>query len=337
VVKDHNEANTTRIGSAEPPASNVSNIPHTQAPFTPDEIAHLKGFVHGNKSSSTRPWITGITLFIALVAAASAFYGNIILKGRLEQQVINLQGEVKNLEGKRNGLEGEISSLNSEKKLLEAQNSTLIEKNSHLESDIKRSLLQAFVDTVYNSLGTLEDYPEILVKIGITGAVGGGILRTSYRLRYDISDNHWNDYLDSVKNQFDSVASVAALHGNKKESIEIEALTFSLKDLIQRSIEKISKLSPLSKDFAQNLSIKIDSYIQKYPEEFQIPLNFRFTGITMTVKEANEERKRLYSTFRTEAEGETFESKLYAAISKLFEFLGYNTYDDIKKRWGFSK
>jgi hypothetical protein len=267
-------------------------------------------------------------------------------KEKAEENLAGLVNEIERqkyivskLQSDKQKSETEISDLKSKKKLLEDQNLSLLEKNSNLENNIKASLLQALVDNVRNYLGMLEYYPEIVVKIGIPKKLGSVLLQTQYNFHDNINDNYWNSYLNSIKKRIDRLASIEEPRGNKKEDIEVKAVTINLKDVIQRSIEEISKWSHISHEFAQNLNVRIDSYIQKYPEEFQIPLSFRFTGMTMSIKDANAELQRLYLNFHTptEAEGHTFESKPYAAAFGLFKFLGYNPPDDTKKVWGGSK
>jgi hypothetical protein len=61
------------------------------------------------------------------------------------------------------------------------------------------------------------------------------------------------------------------------------------------------------------------TYIQKDPEGFDTPLHFVFTGVEMTVSEANKERQRVAGLYAAVELGEQhFASSIQATVAQLF-------------------
>jgi DNA-binding GntR family transcriptional regulator len=105
--------------------------------------------------------------------------------------------------------------------------------------------------------------------------------------------------------------------GRKYEITVIEPL--HLKAAIALALEDRSDWGESDKAFVQALWEKMNDYIQQNPEGFYTPLHFVFTGVDMTVSEANQERQRVASLYEAVELGEQhLASRIQATVAQLF-------------------
>jgi hypothetical protein len=113
----------------------------------------------------------------------------------------------------------------------------------------------------------------------------------------------------------------------------------NLKAAIELALGDNSKWGETDKAFVQELREKINDYIQHNPDGFDTPLHFVFTGVEMTVSEANKERQRVAGLYQAVERGEQhFASSMQATVAQLFRHvwpardpvpsLRLNGYDD---------
>ena len=230
----------------------------------------------------------------------------------------------------------EVHALLEKRKSLEEQNNILSQKGIQYEKKNKEMLVHMILSKIYFVIEQIKG--NFTIPIGVRSLDNmtiHSVFTINHKMEDGFNEKSWQAFMAYVKEQLREYNKQSK--GVKYEITVMDQL--NLKAVIELAIGESSDWGDAEKEFAQELTGRVNEYIQKHPEEFYPPLHFVFTGVDMKVSEANKERQRVANLYEAVERGEKhFDSKMHATVETLFLHIWptiehvpsfqFNKYDD---------
>src|SRR5215471_1927545 len=199
---------------------------------------------------------------------------------------------------------------------LAAQNTLLSQTNRQSENKQRDLLVQLLRTRVYVVVEQLKG--TMVIPVGVRNPATMAIHRiftVNHTMENGFTKKSWRAVIARVQEQLRAYDQQSK---GVKYAITVKD-QLNLKVAIDLALADRRNLGETEQAFIQALREKMHEYIQQNPEGFSIPLHFVFTGVDMTVSEANKERQRVAGLYQAVARGEQhFDSSIQATVEPLF-------------------
>jgi hypothetical protein len=198
-------------------------------------------------------------------------------------------------------------------------------------------VVQLLLTRVYLVIEQLKG--NFVIPVGVRSRETATVQRVftiNHKMENGFSEQRWHAIIAYVQSQLRA-------YNKQSQEVKYEIAVLdqvNLKAAIELALGDSSEWGETEQAFVQELWEKMHEYIQHNPEGFATPLHFVFTGINMTVNEANTERQRVAGLYQAVELGEKhFASSIQATVEQLFSHvrpstdhllpsLRFNRYDD---------
>jgi len=263
----------------------------------------LAGFLAGVLTTAATLWIAFGTPMRHQVAA-------------LTKQTTALRQANTELHQQRDVAKEAVQTVKGSRKALEAQNMLLAQKHRQSEKEKQERVVQLLLTRTYLMIEQLKG--NFVIPVGIRSretTTVQHVFTINHKMENNLSEQRWHAVIAYVQSQLTEYNK-----HSQGRTYEIAILDHvNLKTAIARALGDNSEWGETDKAFVQELREKMHEYIQHNPEGFDTPLHFVFTGINMTVNEANKERQRVAGLYQAFERGKQhFASSIQATVTQLF-------------------
>ena len=202
------------------------------------------------------------------------------------------------------------------RQLLEAQHTLLAHTNLQYENTTQEALVHLLLARIALVVEQLQG--KFVLPVGVRSDETMMVQRVftiNHPMAKGFDAKSWHAVIAYVKRQLRE-------YNTQPKGIKYDISVMNqlnLKVAIDLALGDISDWGETEKAFIQALREKMNGYIQNNPEEFSPPLHFVFTGVDMTVSEANKERQRVAHLYEAlEMEEQHFASSIQATVANVF-------------------